>query len=86
MDSISKTWTRLVKQDSIFIAVRSPARVKIFYYSITYIVYVIPVIMKNIWPVKTARYSLYFIACQNVFHFVLRKSIYEARKLSAFDL
>ena len=33
--------------------------------------------MKNIWPVKTARCDiiLYFIACQNVFYFVLRKSM-----------
>ena len=78
MDSISKTRQYLYRCQITC--------VKIFYYFITYIVYVIPVIMKNIWPVKTARYSLHFIACQNVFHFVLRKSIYEARKLSAFDL
>ena len=33
--------------------------------------------MKNIWPVKTARCDriLHFIACQNVFYFVLRKSM-----------
>ena len=51
--------------------------VKIFHYFITYIVYVIPVIIKNIWPVKTARRNiiLYFIACQTVFYFVLRKSM-----------
>ena len=50
---------------------------KIFHYIITYIVYVIPVMMKNIWPVKTARCDtiLYFIPCQTVFYFVLRKSM-----------
>ena len=48
----------------------------IFHYFITYIVYVIPV-MKNIWPVKTARCDtiLYFIAYQTVFYFVLHKSM-----------
>ena len=43
--------------------------------------------MKNIWPVKTARYSFILYRLPKcIFHFVLRKSIYEARKLSAFNL
>ena len=79
MDSVSKTCSKLTVRHCQPVYTRQFLHrcqitcVKIFCYFITYIVYVIPVIMKNIWPVKTACCDiiLYFIACQNVFYFVL---------------